>query len=310
VVPFLRALERTGKVRVAAEDAGVDHTTAYARRRVHADFARAWAEALRRRSGQALEEHKAETEEIMGRVLSDKAARPLSLVGSADRPSPAEGGGADHAEELVVSGNQLKRASPERWGPRKQDAFLAELTQTGILRRACDAVRISRQAVDRRRHNDPHFDAACKAAIAACRARIPEFLAGAAAATFDPDALFDDGANPLPKVTVDQAIKMAQLWDLPGPEAAAGSSADLLASDEEVREALVKGLEAFGVRLKQAEDAWEALKLSGADPYRLGQISQVLMAAKSPRRGDSSARPCPHCGTTVHLSFHRDLSAG
>lgn len=111
----------------------------------------------------------------------------------------------------MVSGDRLKRASCERWGRGKQEVFLAELAMTGILRRACDAVRISRQAIDRRRRNNPHFDAACKAAIAACRARIPEFLAGAAAATFDPDALPDDGINPLPKISVAEAIKIAQL---------------------------------------------------------------------------------------------------
>jgi hypothetical protein len=33
VIPFLRGLERTGEVRAAALDAGIDHSTAYARRR-------------------------------------------------------------------------------------------------------------------------------------------------------------------------------------------------------------------------------------------------------------------------------------
>ena len=77
--------------------------------------------------------------------------RPPSLPtirSSADGSPPPDKLG----EDLMVCGNRLKRASPERWGPRKQEAFLAELTQTGNLRRACEAVRISRQAVDRRRH--------------------------------------------------------------------------------------------------------------------------------------------------------------
>jgi hypothetical protein len=47
-IPFLRALERTGKARAAAEDAGVDHSTAYVRRKTHAEFAAAWEEALER----------------------------------------------------------------------------------------------------------------------------------------------------------------------------------------------------------------------------------------------------------------------
>ena len=43
---FLRALARHGQVRRAADDAAVDFSTAYARRRVHADFAAQWREAL------------------------------------------------------------------------------------------------------------------------------------------------------------------------------------------------------------------------------------------------------------------------
>jgi len=42
-VAFLRALERTGEARAAALDAGIDHSTAYARRRAHPDFADTWA---------------------------------------------------------------------------------------------------------------------------------------------------------------------------------------------------------------------------------------------------------------------------
>src|SRR6185369_6644815 len=46
-ISFLRALERTGDVRASAEDAGIDHTTAYARRRTHEDFAADWERALK-----------------------------------------------------------------------------------------------------------------------------------------------------------------------------------------------------------------------------------------------------------------------
>ena len=52
-IAFLRALERGGEVEAAARDAGIDKTTAYLRRRTHSDFAQAWDEALRVRSGRA-----------------------------------------------------------------------------------------------------------------------------------------------------------------------------------------------------------------------------------------------------------------
>ena len=77
VAPFLRALERGGDVRRAAFEVGVDHTTAYNRRKVHADFAAAWAEALRRFA--AGEE--------------DRGDSPLSPLAVGGPPSPSRGEG-------------------------------------------------------------------------------------------------------------------------------------------------------------------------------------------------------------------------
>src|SRR4051794_41524035 len=45
-IAFLQALARTGDVRAAAEDAGIDHSTAYARRRAYAEFAGLWRGGL------------------------------------------------------------------------------------------------------------------------------------------------------------------------------------------------------------------------------------------------------------------------
>jgi hypothetical protein len=218
-------LQRTGAVRTAAEDAGVDHTTVYVRRRTHADFADAWMEALA-------------AHEAAKNGVEDRASA-LSLPPLRDGcPSPAEGGGA----EYVVSGNQLKRASSERWGKRKEQAFLAELALTGNLRIACKAVEISYEAVRKRRHREPGLDAACIAAIAACTKRAPEFLASAMVATFDPEAVLDAEAGGLPKVSIDQAIKIAQL-KLP-----AGAEAEIARPDiEEVRERLEKAMRALNL---------------------------------------------------------------
>jgi hypothetical protein len=200
----LRALERTGVVRLAAEDAGVDHTTAYVRRNTHADFAAAWAEAL------------AAHEAASARATEEDAALPWapSTIASSGNGCPPRPG-----EDLIVCGNQLKRVSDERWGKRRQEAFLAELAATGNLRIACKAVGISYEAVRKRRRNDPCLDAACIAAIAACAKRAPEFLATAMVATFDPEAVLDAEAGALPRVSIDQAIKIAQMKLPPGAEA-------------------------------------------------------------------------------------------
>ena len=189
-IPFLRALERTGNARASAEEAGVDHTTAYLRRRTHAGFAADWEWVL-----------KAYAE----RVEREKEAEVERFSSVTPPPAPPHQGEGSLGAELVASGSQLKRAGAERWSRRKQEAFLAELAATGNLRLASKAVGISYEAVRKRRRKDPHLAAACEAAIEACRARIPEFLAGAAAATFDPDAIADGETNPLPKVTITEA---------------------------------------------------------------------------------------------------------
>ena len=69
-----------------------------------------------------------------------------------------------------------------------------------------------------------------------------------------------------------------------------------------------RSAEAFGVRVRKAEDAWEALKDSGADPHRLGQISQVLVAVQW-GGGDSMTQSCPHCRQPLYLSFDGDGEA-
>jgi hypothetical protein len=84
VTPFLRALERTGQVRAAAEDAGIDHTTAYLRRRSHADFADAWAEALRAHGARVDEERAGEVEGL-------RTTPPLAARARRESPSPSEG---------------------------------------------------------------------------------------------------------------------------------------------------------------------------------------------------------------------------
>jgi Mg/Co/Ni transporter MgtE len=99
-------------------------------------------------------------------------------------------------------------------------------------------VEISYEAVRKRRRKDPHLDAACNAAIAACRSRAPEFLASAMVATFDPETLPDPETNPLPKVTIAEAIRIAQLRDT----TAQGNAQQPMQADalEELRERVVR----------------------------------------------------------------------
>jgi hypothetical protein len=201
----------------------------------------------------------------------------------------------------VISNGQLKRVGPGRWSKSKERAFLAELAYSGSSRRACRAIGMSKEALSKRRKKDPHFAAAWEAAVEAGRRRLEGLLVEAGNETFDPDDLPDGEETQLPKVTVAEAIQIVKLKGPPAAEPAT-ATADLLASDEEVRAALVKSLAAFGVRVAKEEDAWDELKASGVDPGRLGQIVHVQIAA-SRGKGDSMSRSCPRCRQTLFLSF-------
>jgi hypothetical protein len=247
VIAFLRALERTGEARAAAADAGVDHSTAYARRRVHADFALAWDGALR-----AHKEAKArgEAEEIASfdklRMSGAGISPPLPSAASRLPPSPAEGGGAE-AEELVVSGGQVKRAGAGRWSQAKEKIFFEELAATANARAAAAAVGMSKNAVLQRRLRHPVFAAKWDAVVATSKASINLYLLEASNQTFDPDML--DTGEVTPKVTIDQAIKISQLGGAKKQEPATDPfddpSASYQADIADVRERLVKKLQAM-----------------------------------------------------------------
>ena len=216
VTAFLRALERTGKVRAAAEDAGIDFSTAYQRRKRHADFAERWAEALRKH-GETRAEREAEE---MGAMVQELRHAPSPSHRSAAGPSLSrEGRGADADE---ISNGKLRRVGPGRWSPAKERMFLEELTWSASIRRACSAIGMSRQAVSRRRMKDPRLDAACEAAIEVGRRRLNGYLVEAGNNTFDPDELPIGDEHELPRVTIAEAIQIAKLGgggrQAPAPE--------------------------------------------------------------------------------------------
>jgi hypothetical protein len=140
-IAFLRALERTGNARAAAEDAGIDHSTAYARRKVHEEFADAWDAAVYR---YAVAKEAREAEEI-ARL---KKAPPPHFVRS---PSPAKAG------EDVFADGQVKRAGRGRWSKAKEAIFFEELAATANASRAAAAVGMSKNAVLQRRLRHPVF---------------------------------------------------------------------------------------------------------------------------------------------------------
>ena len=197
-IAFLRALERSGDVRASAEDAGIDHTTAYARRRAHAEFALGWDEALRA--------HK-------DRVEAERAVDVASVSNVTPPPTPphrGEGsrGASDTGEGSVLAASQVKRAGHDRWNQRKEKAFFAELAATANVKRAAAAAGVSPNAVYQRRMRDGHFRAKWAAVLETGRAAIEMKLVEAANKSFEPDEL--DVGDVQPKVSVAEAIRIVQ----------------------------------------------------------------------------------------------------
>jgi hypothetical protein len=243
VVAFLRALERTGEARSAAADAGIDHTTAYARRKAHGEFADRWAGALR---AHAEAKARAEAEEIA--ALEKGSSHPSPSHSFAAGPSLSPQG---RGTELMVSGGKVRRAGHDRWSRRKEAIFFDELAATANATMAAKAAGVSTNAVHARRLKHPLFAAKWEAVVRSSSAAIDLYLVEETRKTFDPESL--DTGDVKPRVTIDQAIKISQLnaskkaKALPDPfaEQAASPSAETI---EALRERILKKFERLAER--------------------------------------------------------------
>lgn len=227
VGPFLKALERMGNVRLAAERAGVDFSTAYQRRKRHGEFAERWEGALAARAAE-----QAAREGVLHEA-------PSTIPSAGNGPPPSAGippahprrrnldsGSARAGEELVARPDgKLVKASDARWGKEAKETFLVELTMSANVRKAARAVGFSTPALYRQRIKDPHFAAAWDSAIETGKARVQAYLVEAATQTFDPDELPIGDDREIPKVSIGEAISIARL------KAAASASPGIKGAD-------------------------------------------------------------------------------
>ena len=247
-IPFLRALVRTGDVRAAAKDAGIDHSTAYARRKSHADFAGQWRGAL------AAHEHwkKLQEEEEIAAIKSRQAPPPPSGWS----PSPANAG-----EERVVSAGKVRRVGQGRWSKAKEKIFFEELAATSNFSMAADAVGMSTNAILARRHRSRLFAAKFDAVVQSAKVVIDLYLLEEAKKTFNPESI--DTGDVRPKVTIDQAIKISQRSAPKGRQADAEPdpfAEDAAAMDDDGIEAIRESIIGKLRRIREA-DRREQLKL-------------------------------------------------
>jgi hypothetical protein len=204
---FLRELETTGNVRLAAERAGVDFTSAYQRRKRHGEFAEAWESALRLHATRSAQDER------------EGESAPPSALRSATSPAIA---GED---EVVRPDGKVIKGSEGRWGKRTQEAFLAKLTLSANVRHSAKAVGFSTQAVYKRRLKDRHFAAAWDAAIEVGKASVQAYLVEATKRTFDPDELPIGDEREIDRVSISEAINIAKLRAA-GPPPPADDSED------------------------------------------------------------------------------------
>jgi hypothetical protein len=253
-IAFLRALERIGAARAAAVDAGIDHSTAYARRRAHAEFAAAWEAAVAAHKARVAEEERA----AIAAVRAGRSAPHPSIAAQRVPPSPAEGGAA----EMAASGGQMKRVNEARWSKAAELRFFATLADTANVQAAADAAGFSTNAIYARRLRHPLFREQWAAAVDTGRARIELGLIEIANLAIE-RAIANVPDQP-PQVSVQEALQILKLGAEPnvpaGPNGRrrlnAGAIANSrVATNEEIADALAKRLARFAVRKQKEKKA-------------------------------------------------------
>jgi hypothetical protein len=248
VGPFLGALERTGKVEAAARDAGIDKTSAYGRRRAHADFASAWDAALARfRSARAL------SEEEQLRCIEELRAEGSAV--SHDRPSPSPCFAAGPSLSREGRGN-----NNGRWSKSAEQRFFAALCDQANVKKAALAAGFSTSAIYQRRAKNKLFAAAWAAAVETGKARLQMLLIEAAEKSFDPELIVPD--DDTPKVSAAEAIRILQTREGKERELARGQwedeAEDGFAEYEATMDSILDKLGRLGERDREekAEKGW------------------------------------------------------
>jgi hypothetical protein len=160
---------------------------------------------------------------------------------------------------MVISGGQMKRVNAARWNQGAERRFFATLAATSNVTAAADAVGFSTTAIYARRLRHLVFREQWAAVVETVRARLDLAVLEEANAAFEKGVAHAAGDRP--QVTIQEAIQILKLGGEPrSPTATTGrgsnaraSANDGLATDEEMRAALVKSLKAFGVRVTKED---------------------------------------------------------
>jgi hypothetical protein len=192
---FLSGLARTANARLAAEMAGVDHSTAYQLRERNPRFAADW---LRARD--------------WGRARAKAEGRPVFGGGR-----PREAGARDSLDPRPFKerrrrdgGTEIVRCGEGRQSPETDHIFFSHLAAGHGVRRSAAKAGFSTTALYNRRMIDPDFAAQWQAALDQCVARNDVLLVDSVPRTLDPE--ITEAAEDLPRPTIAEAIRIQQLY--------------------------------------------------------------------------------------------------
>ncbi len=202
---FLRALRRTGNVRLAARETGVKYATIQHRRAQHPGFAQRWDAALAMAQADLA---------AKGGRAGPVAAKP------AVREAPADDDDRGHrtrgGEQTVVRRRdgklQLRSAQPGKLTVQCEQAFLLALCATANVRLSAAAAGASVAAFYRRRRKNPAFAREMHLALEMGYSRLEAaLLESSVPSSYADDAWRHNEPPPIPPMTANQALQLLYL---------------------------------------------------------------------------------------------------
>jgi hypothetical protein len=200
---FVKALTRTGNLRLAARETGIAYGTIQHRRRAHPEFARQCDAAL-----------------TIARAALQRAARRVreTAASRAGRDDIATGEGyrTRGGEGVVVCSRdgsvQLRRAHPGKLTHACEQAFLSALSATANVRLSAAAAGASTRAFYRRRRNNPGFAREMRLALEAGYERLEmALLQSSLPGAYADDDWRHNDPPPIPQMTANQALQLLYL---------------------------------------------------------------------------------------------------
>jgi len=199
---FLKALRRTGNVRLACRELGLKYGTMQHRRKHHPAFALRWDAALAFASARFTKMRR------KGPSTSSAGPPPREISGRMFRT----GGGEPHLVRLKSGKLQMRRAQPGKLTREAEQAFLAALSVTCNMSLAAAAVGADFNAFNRRRKKDPAFAREVRLAIQrGYEALELALLESGGAGSHEHDDWRHNDPPAMPPMSVNQALQLMYL---------------------------------------------------------------------------------------------------